>query len=350
MKNTLFCLLAFIASITNASAEVKVGVILPLSGDFGYFGEEVRQGMSVAIDELRSSDAQAPQLIFEDDKCLAKVAVSAFRKLTSEQKVALVVGPACSTSIQSVAPIASRLSTPVMFLLDTGDSVSLLPDPLYSFGFDPPKMARTLADDLHDRKLKVVATVTEEEEYAVLITKAFTEKWKTLGGTIVSAESIPVNGTDLRSSITRVLSNHPEAIFYSAAYQSGTFLKQLRSLDSNIPVYGNDTMCVAETIDIAGSAANGARCGNVLLDESSPEAQAFRKAIVTKFNKAPSSLFYEALGYDSVRYILEELKLKPMPGKPLLGVTKRALNGVYDVIPSILEIKEGKMVPVSNFH
>jgi branched-chain amino acid transport system substrate-binding protein len=160
-----------------------------------------------------------PELIFEDDKCLAKDAVSAFRRLADEQKVSLIVGPACSTSIQSVAPVAKRSSIPVLFLLDTGESVSSVPDPLYSFGFDPPKMAHLLADDLYKRDLKSVGLVTEEEEYSVLISKAFEEEWRKLGGTIKASESLPVNSTDFRPTITKIVARKPDAIFFSSAYQ-----------------------------------------------------------------------------------------------------------------------------------
>ena len=326
---------------------LKVGVILPLSGDFGYFGEQVRQGIEIALDEIRASGAKIPEFIFEDDKCLGKDAVSAFRRLANEQKVSIIVGPACSAAIQSVAPVARQMSQPTLFLLDTGDPVSSLPDPLYSFGFDPGKMAETLAADLHQRNIKTLATITEEEEYSVLITKAFEKRWKALGGEILDAEFQPVNSPDSRSSITRALSKKPQAMFYSSAYLSGTFLKQLRSLSSDIPVYGNDTMCTAETMEIAGEAANGARCANVVLDDSLPQVQAFRSALEKNFRKAPSSLFYPALGYDSVRLVLRELHLPPMSGRPLLGVEQRSATGVYDVIPSILEIRDQRMENLS---
>ncbi len=340
-----YTFLFVVVGAAGTLADDKVGVILPLSGDFGYFGEQVRQGMTLAIEEVQAKGVKSPSLIFEDDKCLAMDAVTAYRKLADRDKVSLIIGPACSTSIQSVAPIARRGTLPILFLLDTGENVSSLPDPLYSFGFDPPKMARMLARDLRERGVRGVASIVEEEEYAVLITRAFETRWTELGGKIVIKESMPINSTDLRSILTRTLSKKPEAIFFSSAYHAGAFLKQLRLLDANVPVYGNDTMCISDTVDAAGGAANGARCGNVVLDEYLPSVKAFRTAIEKRFGKAPSSLFYEAMGYDAVRLMFKELGLQKLPGLPLLGVTERSSKGIYEVEPKVLEIRDGKIVP-----
>ncbi len=348
MKTIIALLMVSLPAFSPAYAADKVGIILPMTGDFGYFGEDFRHGVAIAVDDLKTAGIKVPELIFEDDKCLAKQAVTAFRRLADQEKVSLIVGPACSASIQSVSPIARNASLPVLFLLDTGESVSSLPDPLYSFGFDPPKMAQALADNLYRQKLKNVGIITEDEEYSVLISRSFEEKFNALGGTVKASESIPLNSADFRSIITKVLSKKPDAVFYSSAYQAGTFLKQLRLLAPKLPVYGNDTMCAADTVNSAQTSANGARCANVVLDESLAEVKAFQQAVEGKFGKTPSSLFYAALGYDSVRLILKELKLPPMPGKSLLGVESRSQNGMYDITPSILEIENGKMLPVSD--
>ena len=67
-------------------------------------------------------------------------------------------------------------------------------------------------------------------------------------------------------------------------------------------------------------------------------------ALKAKFKKAPSSLFYFALGYDSVRLMLRELKYPHFPVRPLLGVEGRSQNGMYDVTPSVIEIQGGLLV------
>lgn len=347
-KQVSLSLLLLVRVSAAQAEEIQVGVILPLTGDFGYFGAQVNQGISIAVDELSAQGAKLPKLIFEDDKCLAKEAVVAYKKLVDQDRVSLVVGPACSASIQSVAPIAKSSSAPMLLLLDTGPSVASLPDPLYSFGFDPPRMARMLAEEMQQRGISVVGSISEDEEYALLVSNAFGESWKQLGGSIVATETVPVNSSDLRSVISKVLVKKPEAIFFSSAYQAGGFLRQLRALTPTLPVYGNDTMCSADTIESAGGAANGARCGNVFLDNTDPAVLDLRNKVAARFGKAPASLFYVAMGYDLVRLALKELGLRvPFSMPPLLGVDGRNKVGVYDITPSVLEIRDGEIFPVA---
>lgn len=342
----LWCVFAAESHAEESRGAESVGVILPLTGDFNYFGEQVRQGMTIALDELSAAGNRVPRFVFEDDKCLPKDGVTAYRRLVDQEHVSLVIGPGCSAAIHSVSPVAETNKTPVLFLLDTGEKVASLPDPLYSFGFDPPAMARTLARDLFKRGMRRISTITEEEEYAVLISDAFQAEWQKLGGELLANELKTAGGTEFRPTIGRAMSRKPEALFFSAAYVDGVFLKQLRVLAPNIPVYGNDTMCVTETIDVAQAAAEGARCANVLVEEQRKEVQAFRAALTAKFGKAPASLFYPALGYDAVQLALRELHLPVGSAKPLLGVSERNSAGMYDITPTILEIKGGTLTPV----
>ncbi|HMO18231.1 MAG TPA: penicillin-binding protein activator [Oligoflexia bacterium] len=341
MKNLLFLLSLLVT--TFAWADQKVGVILPLTGDFGYFGQDFKQGFLVGLDKLKAEGHKVPEILFEDDQCLAKSAVSAFTKLTKISKVSLIIGPACSASIKSISPIAQRMKVPVMFVLDAGPYVMELPDPLYSFGFNPVKMAELLAEDLIKDKHRKVSVISEDEEYAILIAEAFENYIKMHDGEIISHELIPVNTADMQSVLTKTLRQKPDVIFYSSAYQAGTFLKKLRTFNKVVPVYGNDTMCVADTIDVAKTSSDNAVCGNVFLDEINPIVQKFIEDYKTATGKIPTSLFYPALGFDSAYIMMKELGVD-IQSKPILGTNNKNELGVYDIPAEVLKIIDGKIV------
>ena len=332
------------------SPPFRIGVLLPLTGNFAYFGEQTKQGLTLALEELNASLKRKIELVYEDDECLPKMAVRGMTKLLEIDKVDLVIGPACSTSILSVAPLVQRKNTPVVFLLDTGEQVAALPDPLFSIGFSPNNLARLLATNMISKGFKKIATITEEEEYAILISKAFTERYKSLGGIILTALDHPTSSKDYRTTTLNALKNKPDAIFMSSAYETGTFLKQLRTLNKTIPVFGNDTMCVQETIDTAGAAAENGVCANVMLDESHPKVKEFRALLVKKFGAVPNSLFYSALGYDGLKtgtVILEKSTAyarNNIISGTILSAQKLSAEGVVPVTPNIAVIKGGKLV------
>ena len=74
--------------------------------------------------------------------------------------------------------------------------------------------------------------------------------------------------------------------------------------------------------------------------------QEFRTAIVTRFKKAPDSLFYHALGFDAVGIALQELGQHVTQNNSLLGVRVRSSGGMYTISPEVLEIRHGKIDPV----
>lgn len=327
----------------------KVGVILPLTGDFAYFGEEAKAGMLLAVEDLKAKGLPVPQLMFEDDKCLAVDAVTAMKRLIDQEHVTMIIGPACSTAIQSTAPVAIRAKLPVLFLLDTGPSVLKFPDPIFSLGFDPTEMARNLAHDLKKRGIQNLALIHEEEEYANLIATNFESEWQLLGGAFTSKDSQLLSDTNFRPTITRALVKHPEAIFFSSAYESGNFLKQLRTLDTSTLAYGNDTMCVTATVATAGAAAEGARCANVIVNEADPLVKELRGRLKQVMPKVPDSLFYTGLGYESIILSNEIVSGHSNTSLPhIFKNLERNELGAYSIQPSILEIKNGALVQAND--
>ena len=88
-------------SIGLAFAETKVGVILPMTGDFAQYGDKVRQG-------LESTRPEGVRYIYEDEGCSPKTAVSAHKKLTAVDGVQLLIGPWCGSPQTAVASLLPR--------------------------------------------------------------------------------------------------------------------------------------------------------------------------------------------------------------------------------------------------
>ena len=84
---------------TINSGPIKIGVLAPLSGPVADYGEEIRNGVLAG-----KGDSQV-EFIFEDEQCDAKAAVSAFQKLTTFDKVSLIIGPGCGSPQEALAPL-----------------------------------------------------------------------------------------------------------------------------------------------------------------------------------------------------------------------------------------------------
>lgn len=77
---------------------IRIGVILPLTGEFARYGQQMRQG-------IERSELAKNQLIFEDEGCDAGKSITAYRKLTDLFAVRIFVGPGCGSPQSAVAPL-----------------------------------------------------------------------------------------------------------------------------------------------------------------------------------------------------------------------------------------------------
>jgi len=90
--------------------KVKIGVILPLTGDQASLGAEARAEIEATFQELEAS--KKIKLVFEDTKCDPTDALIAFKKLTEEEGIKYIIGPVCK---QSIEEIPSELTENILY-------------------------------------------------------------------------------------------------------------------------------------------------------------------------------------------------------------------------------------------
>lgn len=99
---SLGALLAVLTLASSGYAESKIGVILPMTGEFARYGERIREG-------LESEKLPSVRYVYEDEGCQARVAVSAFHKLHSFDRVRVFLGPWCGSPQVAVASLVSHI-------------------------------------------------------------------------------------------------------------------------------------------------------------------------------------------------------------------------------------------------
>jgi branched-chain amino acid transport system substrate-binding protein len=125
MKKFLCVLfVCLLASVAFGAEPIKVGVVLPFSGPVGSDGQRTFSGIQLAVDQINATggvkvgDQKRPiEIVREDSTCNPRMSVAAVEKLTTQDKVAVVIGDFCSTSTLADAEVAKRnevaLVTPI---------------------------------------------------------------------------------------------------------------------------------------------------------------------------------------------------------------------------------------------
>ena len=94
---------------------LKIGVILPLSGEAAPFGAVVRAGIEQAT-------RHGVQFHFEDSACRTAQALRAYHKLKSHDNVQYFLGPCCGASLTGIAPLLAKSPQLAMSICGTSQS------------------------------------------------------------------------------------------------------------------------------------------------------------------------------------------------------------------------------------
>ena len=91
------------------AGEKKMGALLFLTGDQSFLGQEVKNGMLLAMDHLKEN-GQDVKIIFADSKDSPRDGITAFNRLVSLDKVSAIISTGDVVSM-ALAPVADKTQT-----------------------------------------------------------------------------------------------------------------------------------------------------------------------------------------------------------------------------------------------
>lgn len=356
-------IILFVALKTNApkKQEIKVGAILPLSGEGAKYGEAARRGMDLAVEQINGAGGVKGRnfkILYEDTQGDPKTGVSAFQKLVTVDKVQAVLGDLLSSVTLSVAPIANARKV-VLFsptssspkLTDAGDYIFRnCPSDVY----EGTAMATFAFEKLGLREVSILRI---NNEYGVgiggMFKKAFVEK----GGLITTEESYDENSTDFRTQLAKLSQVRPAAVYLLGYKQMGYILRQSKELGLKTQFLSTVMLEDPEILKNAGEAAEDIIYSASTFDPKSEidVVHKFVAAFEAKYHCPPD--IFAGLSYDAVKLLSlgieaggtqgEEIKnslyhVKGYPG--VAGVTSIDANGDAVLTPVIKTVKAGKFV------
>lgn len=299
---------------------IKIGANLELSGSVASYGQSIAEGIDLAVENLNKSggiNGKKLAVIKVDNKSDAAEATNAAIKLTSQDKVAAIIGAATSGNTVAQTQVATNNKT--VLLTPTGTSLNItakadgsVNDYMFRTCFIDPFQGRVAANfAAGELKVKSAAIFADSaSEYAKGLAASFKETFTQAGGTIVAQEAYVAKDTDFRATLTRIKSLNPDSIFIPGYYEEvGLIVKQARELGITIPLIGADGWDSPKLVDLAGAAAlNNTYIANHYSSEDPDKMiQDFVQAFKGKYSgKAPDG--FGALGYDSVYLLADAIK------------------------------------------
>jgi branched-chain amino acid transport system substrate-binding protein len=285
---------------------IKIGALVPLSGDNARFGTEMLNAARLAADDLNAARGvlgRQIEIVSGDDGCDPNVAGPAAEKLAATGIVG-VAGGYCSGAAVPASAALDAKGIPYVSAYATNPAVTDrgLRTVFRIPGRDDQQAvfaARYLAGPGQVRKLAILHNDTLYASYLAERTRSANDELK-LGMQVVFFDAIPPGQADYRSTLSAIRSSGADTLYY-AGYQAevSVILRQAKEIALPARIVGSDATADPAMIDATGAAAEGFVATAALVPELLPRAGAFIQAFTERFAAPPGpSGVYE---YDAVR-------------------------------------------------
>jgi branched-chain amino acid transport system substrate-binding protein len=351
-------------SCGQASDAVAIGAVFPLSGQVALYGLESRDGILLAVDEINAAGGLLGKkltLIVEDDEGNAEKSVNAFTKLTSRNKVSIILGSSTSGATQAMTALAQRGKVVLMSPSATNTAVTRSGDYIFRACFIDPFQGIVGADFVFDTLGARRAAILYDAgaDYNTGLAESFRNRFSDMGGEIAADEAYQTGDVDFNAQVTRIKAANPDVVYLPNYYNDVALqAKQLRAQGIVCPLVGGEGWdgLIANAGD---EVLNGFWSAGFAADTTDPKGQIFVKAFAAKFNRQASQ--FAALGYDAMMLVADGIKAAGTFDTPAVKDAMAKLNGSYvtgnirfdanrDPIKSavILEIvrKDGKLANI----
>lgn len=218
---------------------IKVGVVLPLTGDQAKFGEIEKLSFDMALEEINGKGGvkgKKIELVIEDDTGRPEVGRSVVEKLITKDKVVMIGGGYSSSVTYAVAGVCQQNQMP--FLINTGAADKITEQKWdYIFRLNPPasKYSASVEELLADViKPKTVAILHENSLFGTSSAKSFEKSCEKAGYKVLLKQGYEAGGIDFKPVLTQVKQLNPDVVYMvSYVMDAALIMKQSKELKIN---------------------------------------------------------------------------------------------------------------------
>lgn len=328
--------LGALTAFSSAHADVKIGLIGPMSGAAAVYGTEAKAGADFALEQLRAANhpaAQAIDFISADSGGNPGLAAQAAERMVSSDKVTAIIGGMTSAETQAIIEVTRNAETVQLSPLAQDNALTQQGNPWFfriaqsadDFG---AKAAQWMREEHNAENVYILA---RNDNYGISNADGFAAGFEQIGGNVAGRATYEPTAKDFRPTLRRVADAKPDFVVIMGFYTDAALLvKQIREMRLDVPVYANTAPGLPQFSQIAGPAARGTYGALYYLAGSveTDAGQAFLNDWQSKFKREPSQ--YEAMGYDAMLLIAETLNTLPDPQNATSDQLREALLNVSD--------------------
>jgi branched-chain amino acid transport system substrate-binding protein len=305
-----------------SSAELKIGVLTPLTGYVAFFGGLQEASLRVAQKEfakLGPSGGFDLKFIVYDTGSKPQDAILMAQKLMHSDNVLAIIGPYLSTECEQVFPIVNRDKVPIITASSAKPGLTAASRPwtfrnvMTSDKINEP----AIRGWVKQKNIKTVAILTDikskvSETYGKDVAPTFLKKY---GVRIVEDIDFVTEDVDFSAQITRVKRANPDGIVLAGEYSmAANIAREARKQGLTQPFITDvPTIGTADYIKLGGEAVEGTYGpSDFWAGSPDPKVQAFVKKFKAEYGQDKSPSNTTAAMYDTayiMRYLVGKVGL-----------------------------------------
>jgi branched-chain amino acid transport system substrate-binding protein len=312
----------------NEAGIISIGCLLPLSGDFALYGQEVLEGIELGMDIFNlQHEGRTIELVIKDTKGNADDAAAGLQELVNNDNVTVVIGPLASSESSAAAKKAEELGVPIITFTQK-EGITKEGGVVFRNYLTPSKEVQAVLERaMNVMGMKRFAIFYPDGSYGRYLRDLFRDKVKLMGGTVAAVESYKPDQTDFAEGIKKILGTtytKPDsktvgpvpALNFDAVFIPDNY-QQIAMIAPQFPYYnafnvsflGTSLWMSEDLIKSTGSFLQGAIFPVGFSPNSNSEGiEEFLADYNISFQSEPSDL--SANGYDTIRLIKEILNKK----------------------------------------
>jgi branched-chain amino acid transport system substrate-binding protein len=196
-------------SFNLKAQEVRIGVLMPISGPGSYFGVMGKEGIDLALEQLKGQVSGVKLRVqYEDSACSPLQATNTVKRVLEQLKPHIVVGEECSDASLAIAPILEQAK---VVQLNAGSVTMKLTESGYKYVFRIFPNAEQQSTPLvkvamQHLKAKTAIVLHEKTNAGVDNGEGFKKAFEAAGGKVLAMIDFGRDVNDFTAIATRVAS------------------------------------------------------------------------------------------------------------------------------------------------
>ncbi len=339
MKKVLILLLTVVIllsiSCTKKTNEIRIGVVLPLTGNISEYGMPALNGIKLAVEQYNKTNTPKIRLVIYDGTGDMKVTNNRVKQLISN-KVIAIIGPLTSSNVMNSSIITQKHSVVQIAPAATHVLATKYSRAIWKVCYSDDDQGSVMAHFAIKKGLKHAFVIIDTTNvYSKGLAMYFNNALEYINGKTVKNYYLNDGKFDISDIVKAIKNSKPDFVFIPLYYtDSYKLIKAFRKNGINIPIMGGDgwdsPALYKKDFKLPG---NNYFCDHFFYKTDDDMAKEFVNNYTKVYKKVPSSM--SALGYDAASLLISEIKNNKAYDKNSLLTAMTQLDNFYGVTGSM---------------